>query len=226
MISTSTILYIYDNTILTWLRGLEFSKSVYGEGFISPSEVVSVTWGKKDPVFGSPTPDTYLPNNLPTYPIVSLISDDPVPDVSRRFIGSIRGYDTIDEKLKKVRYPIPFKVPYQIDLLARNIGHIKQMYVELLMEFETNVKYLIVPLPDPIKSKYVKLTLLSITDNSDLELDNEGQMQLYRKTLNIEADIYLFKDTYPTLQERVGTVDIRYEVDNGDVVELDEIESQ
>lgn len=226
MISTTTLFYIYDSAVLSWLQSLAFSAAVYGSDFSSPSEVVKVTWGKRDPVYADGVADTYAPDLLATYPIVSLTSQDPEPDVSRRFYGDIFKYDeiTVDDivEVKKVRYPLPYKVTYQIDLIARNSAHIKQMYLPLLLEFETDTKYLTVNLPDPIKSKYLKLVITGINDNSDLELDDQGQLQLYRKTITLEANIWLYEDTYPNLIGRVEEFDIGFKVDS-DVVNETEI---
>lgn len=208
--------------MLTWLQSLNFSTAVWEDSL----KEVPVQWAKKNPIFATNEKDAYNSKLLPTYPVVSLYSADPQPDINRRFSGVIYNFDTVGDQVKKVQYPAPYKVSYQIDILARELAHIKQMYMELLLEFDvaTNIKYLTAELPDPIKTTYMKLILTDVADNSDLEIDTTGQLQLYRKTVTVEANIWLFKDRFPTLINRIEQVELGYKVDSDVVNEIQILE--
>lgn len=221
MISETNILYVYDAAVLTFLQGLSFSSAVFGVG--SADTVIVRYWALNKDFDSVDGPDRLHSKFTDNLPVVTLFGSDPEPDVGRRRIGVIRDWYSEESggvtRDKKFRLPKPYTLTYQIDLWSRYKAHMNQMLQELLYAFDdTNIKYLNVALPEPMRNKYLKLEIVGgVADNSDLEQEEAHKDPQFRKTLTVEADIWLYKDEFPTLTERVDTVSTTF-------ADLDEVE--
>lgn len=202
-IDTTNLLYIYDNAVVSWLQTLDFD-DVVGESVIVKFQAMNKPYAK----------DTQEELNtvfLDDLPIITVNSFDPQPDTYRRQTGKFRKWDVVDIgggvlEYKEFKHPKPFKLPYQIDIWTRFRGHMNQILQLLLNEFDTNLKYLTPTLGSIMKTKYMKLELTDVADNSDLEFDEEFQSVQFRKTLSLDADIWIFNDDFPDTTKRIETV--------------------
>ena len=225
MIYTDGIIYKYDEAIVQWLLTLKFSESIYGPDFDPDTEAVKVGWSSLSPFFGNPDKAfSSLPDRETNFPVITLDSNNIIqPDLRRRYPGDIRRYDTVTEngitKNKRVRYPSTYQVDYTIEFFTRHSSHMKQLMVPFLLAFDVDILWLTVNLPAPIGRKYMRLRMDNIVDNSVLEQDAPDRYQVFRRTVDLTADILLYEDKYPSLEDRVERFEILF--NNNDNTTLD-----
>jgi hypothetical protein len=210
-VDTTNLIYIYDEAVVLWLKSLDFDSEV--------NESVTVKYQAMNKVFSRDVPEEVNTVYLEDLPVVVIGSFDPQLDLSRRQTGSFKKWDVVEENdqsvvYKEFDYPKPFKITYQIDIWTRYKSHMNQILQKLLLDFDANIKYLTPNLGNIMKTKYMKLELIDISDNSDLEFSTKFESTKFRKTISIDSDVWLFKDKYPNLIKRIQSIDTSFKDSN------------
>ena len=214
VVNKTNSLYIYDNTILTWLKSIDFTTAVYGA--TPEGKAVVVRFQALNTVLTETVPERLNQKIIDDLPEITVVSADPQPDISRRGRAVIRKSALVtpegggEQEYRKFAYPLPYTLDYQVDIWTRLFAHQNQILYELLLEFDPEVMYLTTDLAEPFGSKWAKVNITDITDNSELEREEKDGYVQFRKTINLKVDIWLWQNKYPDLTKRIEQVRVDF----------------
>lgn len=185
------ILKIYDKALFNWMK-----KKIVVSGHTLGYHVAT-----PDRPFGFDIPtnpddgtiDTKRAINMLMTPQVSLIRTTMDIDMSRNNTNIIRGVNWWDEEKKmsiRSKYPRPWNLNYQIDIVARLRNDI-QNAIQWFLYYTDPVRLIKVDFQYPWGNRFITLKFSRIEDNSDIEA-GEG-LRYYRYTIPCVVEAFMFE---------------------------------
>lgn len=190
---------IYDEMIIKWLRDIEYPViDRIGTEFyplvpvvLSPPERAFAAVSQ---VLNTGTTNNNSKQRQVTYPFISVLRLDEVYDMERYSFSRIRNL----KNNKQTPYPMPFTIPYQIEIWAKGTTTINYLTQWILLQFESTRLHLYADFSiidnDIYSSHYpVSIPVLYKSSGNTSDIEPGEKDRTLRKTIDIEVNGWLFR---------------------------------
>jgi hypothetical protein len=227
------VLRVYDSAVFEFIK----SKIKIPPGMDAEAQFHMATadrpFGFEFPLDNSGNLDTRRADLMLQTPQISLTRGSFTIDMTRNNtvpFRKVRWWDTERKMWVQSGHPVPWTLPYQIDIVGR-LRNAVQACLQFFLYFVHPVRVLLVDFGYPWGKKYISLGFSDINDMTEYETGEE--LRYYRYAIPIKMEAYMFEvlphpssvpnianhpDAFTHLRRSVHGINISIEDMNGNVL--------